>query len=334
MSRTLPILAIILATLTGCEKQPEEAQLNQWYQEAIVEDKSLTDFYTAVSEHQQWMFAIESETDDKVYHFTFTELNRLATTHVSTPEPHPGRAETPSDFRGVRISTLLDMAKIDPNLEKITFVCDDAYRVEVKVADVRKHNIILAIEKNGKNIPRSEGGPLYLVYPHVQSPELKEKYPSTSWGFYITHLILGTESINLKLGKQSLNQEQFEKIPKTILNNSVGYRLYWPEGKIKLQGVKLQDLFKAANLPLQPQTQLILKGKANVTHDPKNPIRLTGKQLEQCTVILASHWGEKLEKIPSKMGGPLTLAFDADCKKNWNQAPYWLTFVEEIEVYP
>lgn len=333
MRKKLWLLIITLAALSACEKHPSENQLNQWYQQAVIENQRLTSRYAETNKQQQWQLTIEGENDNEIYHLDFAELNRLATTHVLTQEPHPGRPTTVFDFRGVRVSDLLDMPKIKPDLEEITFVCDDAYRVAVKTADIRKYDIILAIERDGAEIPRSEGGPLYLVYPQSQFPEMKEKYPSTNWGFYVTHLLLGSEPLKLKVAKKIFNQAEFEKIPQTILRTSVGYRLFWPDDKIKLQGAKLQDVLKAAGFALKPTTEIVLKGKANVNHDPGKPLRLTAAQLQACEVILAARWGDNLAKIPPKMGGPLTLVFDASCEKKWGKTPYWLTFVEEIEVY-
>lgn len=327
------LLIIPLMGLYACEKNISEAQLNQLYQETVAENQKLSELYAVTNKQKQWQLTIEGQTDqNKTYHFSWEELDRLAKIHVPTQEPHPGKPTTIFDFRGIRVSELLDLAKIAPQVAEITFVADDAYRVAVKVEDLRKYDIILAIERDGKPIPRSEGGPVYLVFPNTQFPELKTKYPATTWAFYVTHLIFGEQVLNLKVSNNIINETDFEKLPQTIVENSVGYRMFWPNGKVKLQGVLLQELLKNQGFALTDSTQILLKGKANVNRDETKPIILTGKELQSCNVILASRWGDQLAEIPAKMGGPLTLAFDSTCAEKWQKTLPWITFIEEIEI--
>jgi hypothetical protein len=231
--KNICLLIIPLIGLSACDQQLTEAQLNQLYQETVTENQRLSELYAVTNKQKQWQLTIEGQTDqNKTYHFSWEELDRLAKIHVPTQEPHPGKPPTIFDFRGIRISELLDLAQINPQVKEITFVADDAYRVAVKVEDLYKYDIILAIERDGKPIPRSEGGPVYLVFPNTQFPEIKTKYPATTWAYYVTHLIFGEQVLNLRVGNKIINQKDFETLPQTILETSVGYRMFWPNGKL------------------------------------------------------------------------------------------------------
>lgn len=328
-------LAIACSTLIACETPPKEAQLDQWHQEAVAENQRLSDLYQVTDEQLQWTLAISGQTQDqKTYNFNWSELDQLATTHVPTKEPHTGKPPNIFDFRGIRVSQLLDLAKIDPQVTEVTFVADDGYRVAVQVADIKKYDIILAVERDKKPIPRSEGGPLYLVYPFTQFPKLNDIYPSAYWSYYVTHLIFGNETLKLKIKDKILDQTAFEQLPQNLIETPVGHRMFWTNAKVKLKGVRLQDLLTAQGITLTPDSKITILGKANVDRNPQKPIQLTGQQIEACTVLLATHWGEKLQPISQKMGGPITLAFDQTCETKWQTPPPWTTFIEEITVEP
>ena len=333
MFKRLWLFAILLINITACDKYPNQDQLNQWHQETLIENQRLSELYEVTNKQRQWQLVIKGETgNNEIYNFDWSELESLANTYVPTEEPHPGKIETIANFKGVLVSQLVDMAGIKDDVEEIIFVCDDSYIVAVNFEDIKKYNIILAIEKDEKPIPRTEGGPLFLVFPHSQFPELKEKYPATHWAFYVTHLIAEGAPLNLKVNQTILDQKSFDNLPQTVIQTNVEYKLYWPNGKIKLQGVKLKDLLKAQNIEIKPDSEIIIRGLANIHKDVNNPIIITGEKIESCPIILASRWGDKLMPIPSKMGGNITLAFDPSCEKKSEEKLPWITLVKEIEV--
>ena len=51
---------------------------------------------------------------------------------------------------------------------------------------------MLALERNGKPLSRSDGGPLHLIFPYSDRPEIANKYSARYWAFYVTHIIIGT----------------------------------------------------------------------------------------------------------------------------------------------
>ena len=55
------------------------------------------------------------------------------------------------------------------------------YSTVIPAEDFSKHNVILAIRKDGEYMPVRDKGPLFIVYPYDADPELKsQKYYSRS----------------------------------------------------------------------------------------------------------------------------------------------------------
>jgi hypothetical protein len=321
--------------MIGCQNQPSVQQLEAWHQEAIAENTRLIQAYTDASQKRQWSLILEGQTKDgKASQFSLEQLKSLASTHVPTREPHQNSTDAIFDFQGVLVSTLLEKAGIAANAEEVTFVAFDAYRAPVSVADLRRYPVLLAMQKNGQPIPRAEGGPLYLVFPISQYPELRQKYPNTLWVFYVTNLVIGNEPIHLKVGQRQLQAADLGRSPQTTIDTSVGYRLFWPSGKVKLQGVRIQDALATAGVSLPTNGSVILRGKAPIHRDPTKPVRLSAAQLNACEILLATRWGDDLQPIPSRMGGPITLAFAPNCPAETGKNQPWMTYVEELEVAP
>jgi hypothetical protein len=315
----------------GCRHQYDEAQLAVWHQEAIAANQQL--LKANQKTQQPWQLTIQGRTPSgQVKSFDWQTLKGLAKTQISTIEPHPQSTAAVADFQGVPVSALIDRAGVVPEATDVTFVAFDAFRATLRLEDLQRYPILLALARNGKPIPRSEGGPLYLVHPITQFPELRRRYDSTAWVFYVTHVILGTEPARLRVGKRVLTAEDLDQLPPVTLNRPVGYRLFWPHGNVQLQGVKIQDALAAAQVALPADGMVTVQGKAPINRDPKQPFRLSANILKVCDVLIVRRWGNDLALLPAKMGGPLTLAFGPNCPAAIaNQQP-WMTFVQSLEV--
>jgi hypothetical protein len=178
----------------------------------------------------------------------------------------------------------------------------------------------------------SEGGPLYLVFPILDFPGLKPTYTSINWVFYVTNIVVGTETAQLQIGGKSFSADRLDRLPQVTLDRPIGYRLRWPRGNVVLQGVRIQDALAAAGYPTD--RAVIVRGKAPTTRDRNQPLRLSPALLGQCDIIVAHRWGIGRQPIPARMGGPLTLAFGADCPPKLLNDRSWMTFVEALEVEP
>jgi hypothetical protein len=327
------VLFTIVAYLSGCSDQPSYAELERWRQDAIARDRAIVALHQKDKTHPNWQFKVQGQTaTGKPVVLSLAKLQTLAKTSVWTTDPHHSSdTEAVFHFSGVAISALLDRFGVAPGVTDVTFVAHDAYRSTVSLADLRQYPIILALERDRKKISRSEGGPLYLVFPQRRFPQLEQTYIDRYWAFYVTDMIVGTEAIALRVGERVLDAAALNKLPHITIEEAVGYRLDWPASKVKLYGVRLQDVLAAAGLKLPQRGTVIVRGKSPIYHDPTNPIRIEAEDIKQCNILLATHWGDERVPIPARMGGPVTLAFSSTCQTPSDDRR-WVTFVEKLEV--
>jgi hypothetical protein len=352
----------MVASLTGCSDRPTDAELDRLRQEAIARNAAMIMLQDKEPSKRDWLFTVQGQTSTgKPVQLSLSQLDALATTSIWTREPHnTSDPKAIFHFRGVAVSTLIDEFGVAANVTDVTFVARDGFRATVSLADLRQYPIVIALERNNKKIPRSDGGPLYLVFPYTDFPQLQQKYPDRFWAFYLTDMVIGTEPIRLKVGstpqrkspsdrqatKEQSADRQATKEQKTVrlfkatdlnklqqvtIEGTVGYRIGWPADKVKLSGVRVRDAVAAAGLTLPPNSSVIVRGKSPVHRNTASPIRLKVSDVNRCDILLATHWGDDRMPIPAKMGGPVTLALSSDCQtQSDNQR--WVTFVEELEV--
>jgi hypothetical protein len=331
-------LLIIALSLTACKNTLTEAELQALHQEAIARNAEQLQANAHQTEQMSWQLWVQGQTKSPTSApLNWEQLQELATTHVPTPDP--ANAADPNaifDFKGIPVSQLLDRFGVAPDLPQttqVTFVAFDGFRASVSIADLRRYPIILALERDGKPLSRQQGGPLYLVFPHAQHPELKQKYDSSFWVFYVTHAIVGTEPVRLKIGNRQFDEAAFGKLPQTTVETLVGYKLGWPAGKVLLKGVRLRDVLAAAGVKLPPNGAVMIRGKPAIYSDRTDPVRLNAASVQNCDILLATRWGNDSQPIATQMGGPMTLAFPSSCSTLTGKER-WVTFVEELEVLP
>lgn len=321
----ISLTLIALTGLSACHPHPGLEQITAWRQAAIAENQRLLEANATVPQNE-WKLLIQGQTQ-KSERLNWQTLNTLATTRIKTREPMPGSVDKMHEFRGVLVSKLLDRLGVAPGVDSVTFVAFDAYRATVRLEDIRRYPILLAIERDGKPMTRSEGGPIKLVFPSSQFPELGKRYDDTAWVFYVTHLVVGTESPRLQIGHRTLQPADLDRIPSTTIKTPVSYRGAWANGEIYLQGNRIQDLMPS----LPDKGWVIVRGKAPIHRDSEEAVRIPIQALKLCDVILARRWGNNFQPIAAQMGGPLTLAFAPNCDAIARKFP-WVTFVESLEV--
>ncbi len=325
----------IVAYLTGCSNNQTDANLEKLRQEAIAQNATIVAHQNQNKTQENWQFVVQGKTKTgKPLPLSLQKLEALATTSVWTKEPHNTSNSNPDTifhFRGIAVSTLLKQVGVAPDATDVTFIAHDAYRVTVSLADLRQYPIIIALERNNQKISRSDGGPLYLVFPYSQYPQLQQPYPDRFWAFYLKDMVIGTEPIHLKVGKRVLTGKVLEKLKPVTLEETVGYRIGWPVGKVKLYGVRVRDALTAAGITIPQGSAVIVRGKSPIYRSTNKPIRLEASDIDRCNILLATHWGDDRKSIPAKMGGPVTLALSSACKTQSDERR-WVTFVEELEV--
>jgi hypothetical protein len=325
-------LAFLLVTLSACTNRPTDSQLQAWLNEAEAEEAKLANV-NQQNVSAQWTLTLEGEISENKIILNWQELQRYSYTSVLVEGENRTDRNAPENFRGVSVAKLLSLVNTQSKVDEITFVALDAYRSTFKIADLQRHpTIVLAVEKNGRPIKATDGGPLQLVYDSFPNRYLNPIYPSTYWAYYVTHIIVGNEPLRLRVGKRILNQEDLDRLPQNIIKTKVGYRLLWSSESVRLRGVSIRDLLKESNFNVPKQGSIVLRGKALIHRDPSKPVLLPLEVINNCDVILATHFGEDDRPIPTRMGGPLTLVFPPSCESQVKEQHKWLTFVEEIEI--
>ena len=80
-------------------------------------------------------------------------------------------------FRGPLLRDVLALAK--PQGRSMFAVASNEYRVEVPLKDSEDYDVILALELDGKALTMRSKGPIWIIYPWSDQPELeKGKYYS------------------------------------------------------------------------------------------------------------------------------------------------------------
>ncbi|HLP87234.1 MAG TPA: molybdopterin-dependent oxidoreductase [Nostocaceae cyanobacterium] len=322
---------IAILSLGGCTTAPTKEQLEVWRKEASDRNAEIVAENAKKAQQREWNLLIQGQTaDNKTIQLNWRQLLDLATTTVNTNDPnYVINPKQIFEFRGIPVAALLNKFSIKTDIKEVTFVCYDSYQVTIPFQDLLQYPIILAIAKNGQPIRRDQGGPIYLVFPYSQHPQIQQKYYESFWAFYVSNIILGTEAVKLKVGNRSLSLADLDKLQQVTINKNVGYRVGWPNSKVKLHGVRIRDIISSYQIQLMNQDHIIISSKIPVYQKDANPVTIPSAVLRQCDLILATRWGNNRQLIPAKMGGPLTLAYSDDCLDKTNNLQ-WLTFVEEL----
>lgn len=88
-------------------------------------------------------------------------------------ETHTSFTEGPQTFAGPTLASLLDALGVSDGTLRATAVND--YAIEIPVAHAAAHNVLLAMDHNGKPMRVRDKGPIWVVYP--LSPEDAAKQP-------------------------------------------------------------------------------------------------------------------------------------------------------------
>jgi hypothetical protein len=78
-----------------------------------------------------------------------------------------------SEFEGVLVRDLFQHLGIKGTLS--TFVALNDYKVQIPMADFAKYDVLLAYKRDGVYMPVRDKGPLWVVYPLDEHPELNSE---------------------------------------------------------------------------------------------------------------------------------------------------------------
>jgi hypothetical protein len=82
-------------------------------------------------------------------------------------------------FEGVKLSTLLDDVKLEGSTLHVIAVND--YAVDIPRSDASDYPVMIATRMNGERMSLRDKGPLWIVYPRNDFPELMDEAHNFKW---------------------------------------------------------------------------------------------------------------------------------------------------------
>ena len=163
----------------GCERGPGAAELDRLHAEAVAANQAkLAAHATDDIDGPGRSLTVLGELGRPSAILDWAALERLGQAHVRTKNPqNPTERGRVVDFHGVLVRDLLEQFAAAPAADEVTFVALDGFRSTVPAADLRRYRVLLAIAADGARIERSAGGPIFLVFPHSESPETEALFP-------------------------------------------------------------------------------------------------------------------------------------------------------------
>jgi hypothetical protein len=95
------------------------------------------------------------------------QLASLPAHEITTATPWTGSAR----FSGPRFTDVL--AQLGARGSKVSLIAIDDYKVDLSMADIERYQPILALSMNGERLPPRGRGPLWLMFPFDNHPELQ-----------------------------------------------------------------------------------------------------------------------------------------------------------------
>lgn len=89
-------------------------------------------------------------------------------------------------FEGVHLADVLKQVAASGKTIIATALND--YSVKIPVSDATKYNVLLADTMNGKTLSRRDKGPLWIVYPRDEHPELQTESYNDRWIWQLVKL--------------------------------------------------------------------------------------------------------------------------------------------------
>jgi hypothetical protein len=110
--------------------------------------------------------------------FDLAMLESLPKRVVRTQNPWEERVAI---YEGVLLRDLVEIVKANGTVLRIAALND--YSADIDVADTESIDVILAFKRNGKYMPVRERGPLLVVFPFSDEPDLKvqQRFIQSVW---------------------------------------------------------------------------------------------------------------------------------------------------------
>ncbi len=127
--------------------------------------------------------SIANTNQDGKAEFDAAMLEKIGTARVQTSTPWTEGRPT---FEGVLMRDLLE--RLGARGTTVTVVALNDYKLQIPTADFTKYPVLLASKMNGETLRIRDKGPLWLVYPQDEFPELQNKPTQAKWVWQIKEI--------------------------------------------------------------------------------------------------------------------------------------------------
>jgi len=120
-----------------------------------------------------------SRTNDGAFaRFDRQMLQGLGTATIRTKTPWYDEVV---EFEGVPMDRLME--EIGASGTEVTVTALNDYQTTIPLEDFERFGVILAMKRDGKDMPIRDKGPLFIVYPYDSDPELQTQqyYGRSAW---------------------------------------------------------------------------------------------------------------------------------------------------------
>ena len=127
--------------------------------------------------------AIEQMNADGKAELDLAMLEEVGTSRLQTSTPWTEGRPT---FEGVRMRDLLE--RLGAHGPTVTVIALNDYKMQIPIDDFVSYPVLLAFKMNGKLLRVRDKGPLWLVYPQDEFPELQNKPTQAKWVWQIKEM--------------------------------------------------------------------------------------------------------------------------------------------------
>jgi hypothetical protein len=114
------------------------------------------------------------------------DLPMLESVGISRRQTATAWTEGQPVFEGVLMRDLLN--KVGAAGEKVTVVALNDYKVDIPMSDFKNFPVILAYRMDGQALRVKDKGPLWIIYPADEFPELNNKQTQNKWVWQVKEI--------------------------------------------------------------------------------------------------------------------------------------------------
>lgn len=120
--------------------------------------------------------AIENTNGDGVARFDRAMLELLGVTEISTSTSW---TDGVSRFEGVLARDVLKA--VGAGGDQVSAQALNDYTIDIPVSDFESYDVLFAFRMDGVELTARDKGPLWIVYPRDQNPELRNQHVDSKW---------------------------------------------------------------------------------------------------------------------------------------------------------